>query len=107
MRCAYHSVKGELVVTDRMPENMAVAKQILSYFLRNPDGADSLIELARWRLMEERVRITIEETQAALAWLVEEGYVQREERVGTESLFHLNPARAQDAETLLSKEKGD
>jgi len=83
---------------------MAVAKQILSYFLRNPEVADSLTELARWRLMEEQIRLSVENTQAALSWLVAEGYVQQEARVGTESLFRLNPARMQDAESLVKEE---
>lgn len=81
-----------------------IAKQILSYFLRNPNGSDSLMELARWRLMQERIRITVEETQAALNWLVAEGYLEQEPRVGTESLFHLNPERIRDAESLLKDE---
>lgn len=96
--------KGDLVVTDEKPANMAVAKQILSYFLRNPEVADSLTELARWRLMEEQVRLSVENTQAALNWLVAQGYVQQEARVGTESLFRLNLARRQDAESLLNEE---
>jgi hypothetical protein len=102
---ASFSTEGELVVADGKPENMPVAEQILSYFLRNPDGADSLTELARWRLMEERVRLSVESTQAALNWLVAEGYLQQEARVGTESLFRLNPARRLDAEYLLEKER--
>ncbi len=84
---------------------MAVATQILSYFLRNPEQADSLTELARGRLMEERIRLSVESTQAALNWLVAEGYVQQEARVGTESLFRLNPERRQDAESLLKEER--
>ena len=84
---------------------MPVAKQILSYFLRNPEVGDSLTELARWRLMEETVRLSVENTQAALNWLVAEGYVQQEARVGTESLFRLNPERRKDAESLLEKER--
>jgi hypothetical protein len=83
---------------------MPVAKQILSYFLRNPEVADSLTELARWRLMEEQIRLSVENTQAALNWLVDQGYVQQEARVGTESLFRLNPARRADAESLLKED---
>ncbi len=84
---------------------MPVAKQILSYFLRNPEQADSLTELARWRLMEERVRLSVENTQAALNWLVAEGYLQQEARVGTESLFRLNPERQKEAESLIENER--
>lgn len=55
--------------------------------------------------MQERIRITVEETQAALTWLVSEGYLEQEQRVGTERLFHLNPERIRDAESMLSDEK--
>ena len=91
-------------MTDENPASVTVAKQILSYFLRNPEVADSLTELARWRLMEEQIRLSVENTQAALNWLVAQGYVQQEAHVGTESLFRLNPARLRDAETLLKQE---
>jgi len=91
-------------VTDEKPLSMAVAKQILSYFLRNPEIADSLTELARWRLMEEQIRMSVENTQSALNWLVAQGYVEQETRVGTENLFKLNPARREDAELLLKGE---
>ncbi|MGA2275960.1 MAG: hypothetical protein ABSG00_00025 [Terracidiphilus sp.] len=90
-------------MADENPANKPVAKEILSYFLRNPEAADSLTELARWRLMEERVRRSVESTEAALNWLIDEGYVQREARLGTESLFRLNPDRRQDAESLLEE----
>lgn len=92
-------------MTDGKPASIPVAKQILSYFLRNPEVCDSLTELARWRLMEETVRLSVENTQAALNWLVAEGYVQREVRVGTESLFRLNPTRQKDAESLIEGER--
>jgi len=80
---------------------MPVAKQILRYFLRNPGAADSLTEIARWRLAQMTIRRTVEETQAALSWLVAEGYVREENRVGTGRLFQLNAACRTKAESLL------
>lgn len=79
----------------------AIAKEILRYFLRNQGAVDSLTEIARWRLAQERVRQCVEDTQAALDWLIAEGYVHEETRVGTESLFHLNPDRRRDAAAFV------
>ncbi len=90
-------------MADGKAPNVPVAKEILGYFLRNPEAADSLTEIARWRLMQETVRRSVEGTQAALNWLISEGYVREEPRVGTESLFQLNPARRKDAESFLEE----
>lgn len=84
-----------------------VAQDILRYFLRNPGAVDSLTEIARWRLMQERLRRSVEETHVALTWLVEQGYLHEETRMGTESLFQLNPARQQDAASFVSEKAGN
>ncbi len=94
------------VHSDGEEPNVSVAKEILGYFLRNPNAADTLKEIARWRLMEEAVRRNVEGTQAALNWLVSEGYVREEMRLGTHGVFQLNSERRQDAELFLSKGPG-
>ncbi|MGA3132241.1 MAG: hypothetical protein ABSD59_15650 [Terracidiphilus sp.] len=83
--------------------NVAVAKDILRYFLRNPEAVDSLTEIARWRLMQEMVQRSVEETREALTWLTEEGYLREEKRAGTESLFQLNRARLNEAAEFVSE----
>jgi hypothetical protein len=103
MQSASSSAKDDLVVVNRKASGVPVAKEILSYFLRNPEAVDSLTELARWRLMQEAVRRSVESTQEALQWLIAEGYVDEETRVGTEPLFRLNPARRKDAECFLKE----
>lgn len=80
-------------------------REILSYFLRHPSAADSLTGIARWRLMEEAVRQSVETTETALNWLISEGYLNEESRVGTERIFQLNTARLKDAEDFLRKQK--
>jgi hypothetical protein len=97
--------KDSTTVTNRKAANVAIAKDILRYFLRNPNAADSLSEIARWRLMQETVRRTVEETRDALDWLTEQGYLSEESRVGTESLFQLDRARLEDA-TRFAAETG-
>jgi hypothetical protein len=99
-------MKDDLVVTDEKVPAVPVAKEILSYLLRNPEAADSLTEIARWRLMQEAVRRSVESTQAALDWLIAEGYVNEETRIGTNSLFRLNPERRSEAEALLDESQG-
>jgi hypothetical protein len=91
------------VVSDRKDSSLPVAREILSYFLRNPGAADNLTEIARWRLMEETVRRSVESTEAALRWLVSEGFVSEETRRGTERIFQLNKARRKEAESFLRK----
>jgi hypothetical protein len=86
---------------------VAVAKDILRYFLRNPEAVESLMGIAKWRLMQEQIRRTVEETQLALTWLVAEGYMKEETHLGTDRLFQLNPARKKDAELFVSRETGD
>jgi hypothetical protein len=75
-----------------------IRREVLSYFLRNPDTADSLEGIARWRLLEERVHRTITETQAALEWLVEQGYLVRIDHASAEPVFRLNEEKPADAD---------
>lgn len=93
-------------MANRKAANVPLVKDILRYFLRNPQAVDSLTEIARWRLMQETVRRCVEDTQVALRWLIEEGYMREETRVGTESLFQLNPARREDAEIFVEEGLG-
>ena len=82
---------------------LVVAREILGYFLLNPEAADSLTEIARWRLMQETVRRTVESTQEALNWLTTEGYLREESRAGTERIYQLNGERRGEAERFLLK----
>lgn len=65
-------------------------KQILSYFVHHPSALDSVEGVSRWRLLQERINRTVEESQVALEWLVAEGYLQPVNRVGSQRLFRLN-----------------
>jgi hypothetical protein len=80
-----------------------VAREILRYFLRHPEAADSLAGIARWRLMQESVRHSVEKTGEALQWLIDEGFMREETRVATGKIFQLNSARRKAAEEFLRK----
>jgi hypothetical protein len=79
------------------PESL---KELLNYFLRNPDAADTLEGIVRWRLIEERVRRGVEEVDQVLAWLVETGCVLRELR-GRDVIFRFNKSRSAEAARLM------
>ena len=81
-------------------------KEILSYFLRNPRAVDSVEGVARWRVMEEQVHRSLEQTQCALAWLLSEGYLEELQTAGTSRIVRLNPDRQAVAARFLSNPPG-
>jgi hypothetical protein len=91
-----------------------VITQILHYFRRNPEATDTLEGIARWRLLEEEIRRSLQETQQAVEWLVAKGFLLEESRVGSGKLYRLNPERTAEislfllqGEAVLSPERQD
>jgi hypothetical protein len=78
-----------------------VAKDILEYFLRHPDSADSLTGIARCRLLEQAVHRGVEATEDALGWLIAKGYLEAVPIEGAEPVFQLNRSRRDEAERFL------
>ena len=74
-----------------------VARQILAYFLRNPCAADSAEGVARWRVMDEKVRHSVRETFTALKWLVAKGYLQESSSRSSGTIFRLHADRSDEA----------
>jgi hypothetical protein len=84
--------------------DITTTKRILSYFVRHPMAADSLEGVVRWRVMDEFVRMNVDETHAALGWLVAEGYLTKVTSPGSDAIFQLNPDHVADAERFLDKQ---
>jgi hypothetical protein len=82
-----------------------LAKEILSYFRRNPQAADSVKGVAHWRLLEERVHRQVEDTDAALEWLVKQGFLTRVSPQWTEPVYRLNPDSYSRADEYLRRGK--
>jgi hypothetical protein len=95
---------GLIVKSDARDPNMVVAKEILSYFLRNPGAADNLVGIARWRLMQETVRHSVEKTSEAVQWLIAAGFLREEKHVATGRIFHLNMDLRDAAEQFLGRD---
>ena len=89
-------------MTNNQPIDREMAKEILKYFVRNPRAADSLEGVARFRLMDEVIRHKLDETEAALEWLVAEGYLTTAISPGGTATFSLNPKPAKDIRRFLA-----
>ncbi len=92
-------LEAALSESSRIPRS---ARQILSYFVRNPSAADSCEGIARWRLLEEAIHRNVAETEESLRWLVKEGYLIEMTPAHSSRLFRLNPARKSEAESVLN-----
>ena len=82
-----------------------MAKEILSYFLRNPHAADSLEGIASWRLLEETIHRRVEDARRALDWLVAEGYLKEMVSGGTAPLYSLDQEKRREAQLLSADER--
>jgi hypothetical protein len=79
-----------------------IAKDVLEYFLRNPQAADDLEGVARWRLMSQTIYRHVEETSQALDWLVEKGLLTRISRPGS-AFFRLQADQRAGAEAFVAE----
>jgi hypothetical protein len=90
----------------KAPPERDRAKEILSYFVRNPKAADSFEGVVRWRLLDQAIHQAVNETRDALDWLVEEGYLCEATTAGAGPIFSLNAERRGEAERFLSSPPG-
>lgn len=81
------------------------AREILSYFVRNPRAADSIEGVARWRLLDQTIHRTVDETRQALQWLVAQGFLRESKTMGSGTIFDLNPERQAEALRFLGPER--
>src|SRR5215467_11784011 len=91
-----------LLPTNALEPDETVVRQILGYFVRSHRMADTLEGIARWRLLQERVQLSVRQTEAALGWLLEQGFIEEvfPESVGN-SVFRLNRGRLSEAKRFL------
>jgi hypothetical protein len=90
--------RGERVLPSTSDE---VAREVLAYFVEHPRAADTFEGIARWRLLEQSLSRTVEETERAVRWLVERGYLREEKTESSGRVFRLNGERQGDAERFL------
>lgn len=80
----------------------AHAREILQYYLANQPAAQTLEGIAEWLLLEELVQRHVEETEAALRWLVSRGFLERVTvSMAAPAIYRLNTGKVHEAERLL------
>jgi succinate dehydrogenase/fumarate reductase flavoprotein subunit len=77
-------------------------KEVLRYFLRHPDVADSLEGVVRWRVRQEVIHYTVDEVEQAVGWLARRGFLVRHDAPGIPTMFRLNHAKATAAERVIA-----
>jgi hypothetical protein len=77
--------------------------EILNYFLRNPQAADSLEGVASWRLQGERIWQQVNDAGAALDLLVEQGFLLKLCSPVSPPLYRLNEAKRSEVEHFLQR----
>lgn len=88
-------------MTNSRNETPTQPREILDYFLHNPQAADSLEGVARWRLMDEIIHRSVDEIGEALDWLVAKGFLIEESSPGAAPVFRLNHRRVSKAKQFL------
>ena len=81
--------------------DFAVAREILRFYLRNPEAADSVEGLARWRLLDERIFSTLDQIARTVAWLVAHDFLVKERTSPLREVFRLNESEREKIETFL------
>jgi hypothetical protein len=93
-----------MTVAENEPRDVTgLAKQLLSYFLRNPRAVDTLEGVTRWRLLEQQIHNHLQETSEALDWLVKLDFLLKIDSPSTESCYGLNVANRPKAEEFIRK----
>jgi hypothetical protein len=75
----------------------------MCYLLDNTAAADTLEGIARWRLTQQRIDRTVDETTAALELLVTRGFVEEVHTGVGPALFRLSAARRTEIESAVGR----
>jgi hypothetical protein len=78
-------------------------REVLSFFLRHPGTSDSVEGIARWRLLEQRLLRSVEETESILDDLVALGFLEEITAPGIPRLFRLRQEKAEEAAAFIGQ----
>jgi len=85
----------------RSEEHEELVKHVLEFFFKNPNTSDTVEGVARWRLLGQTVRQTLEETRQAMEILVKKGFLRVTPVAGSDDLFSLNEDHRDPAQAFL------
>ena len=78
-----------------------VAKEVLSYFVLHPQARDTMEGIARWRLLDELARRTVDETVAAVQLLVAQGLLIEISPSASPPIYALNEMKISEAKKFV------
>ena len=78
-----------------------VVRDVLRYFTRNPQAADTVEGVARWRLVDEAIYQNLEQVGKAVAWLVSRGLLIEESTSPSTLIVRLNKQQLGQIEQFL------
>ena len=90
-----------------------VVRDVLRYFTRNPQAADTVEGVARWRLVDEVIHSNLEQVARAVAWLVSQDLLVQETTSPSTVVVRLNRQQLARIELFLEqarpkkRKKGD
>ncbi len=77
-------------------EKTRLRRQILSYLLHHPDAQDTVDGIRQWWLLDELIRTSLQEVEAALSCLVEEGWLMRVRRIDSTECYKVNERKREE-----------
>lgn len=81
--------------------DLAIARDILRYFLRNSQAADDLEGIVRFRMMDEQIHRNVSEARRTLNWLVSNELLLQEQAGTPNAIYRLNLAKRDAVESFL------
>ena len=84
-----------------------LARDLLELYLTNPTLVETTEGLARWRLTERLLDKTFRETEQALAWLVNRGFLRQISGRRGRTVFMMNPDRRDEARHWIGSGQED
>jgi len=80
-----------------------MAEDILNYLMDHPEASDTVDGIARWWILEQRVKREMEEVKATLSDLARRGFVLERKSADTVAHYRLNPAKAVEIAAELGR----
>lgn len=84
------SCRGFYLVPRDSNIDFELVEDVLRYFTRNPNAADTVEGLARWRLVDEVIHSNLEHVAKAVAWLVSQRMLVEESTSPLTKVVRLN-----------------
>ena len=102
-RLLLQDCRGSYLAPHDAKVDFDVVRDVLRYFTRNPEAADSVEGVARWRLVDQAIHNNLERVARAVAWLVSKELLVEESTSPSTLVVRLNKQRLGQIERFLQQ----